>query len=446
MDYLQKIITTLPHKPGVYQFFDANHEILYVGKAKDLKNRVTQYTRPDAVPEKTRHMLVAATTLETIQTASEFDALLLEAKLIHDLQPKYNVIAKDDKSPLYIAITLDETLPRILQLRKSQLQQALQEDLLQMASKQAIFGPFQSGRTVRDLLRHLRHSIPFCTQKRRTGTPCFYTHIGLCNPCPSVITKMTDHDARKTLVHQYRRNIIRLRDILTGKSAGILRQLDKEMYEASRHQNFEHAANVRNQLQNLRFLLEKRYDPSLYLTNTNLGERIGENQTQPLLAELHIVYPRLTRLSRVECFDISNISGTSATGSMVVAINGIMDTSQYRKFRIRLTGRPNDGAMMKEMLTRRLAHPEWPEPDCIVVDGGKPQVKEAMKVIQKTPVIGLAKRREEIIVWIDGAFQTIRLPLTNPGLQFLQRLRDEAHRFAVSYHRLLRSHQVDRFD
>ena len=445
MEYLQKKLTPLPHKPGVYQFFDANHEILYVGKAKDLKNRVSQYARPHAVPEKTRHMLGAATTLETIQTASEFDALLLEARLIHDLQPKYNVIAKDDKSPLYITLTVHEELPRVELHRKP----VASRPGLERKKRDISIGPFQSGNVAREMLRHLRHSIPFCTQKRRTGRPCFYTHIGLCNPCPSVIAKMSDQNEHKTLVHQYRRNIMRLRDILTGKSATILHQLEKEMHDAARSNQFENAAHIRNQLQNLRFLLEKRYDPSLYLTDANLGERIGEYQTQPLLAELQIVYPRLKRLSRVECFDISNISGTSATGSMVVATNGIIDTSQYRKFRIRMTGRPNDVAMMAEMLTRRLAHPEWPEPDLMVVDGGKPQLAKAIKVIQKTPVIGLAKRREEIIAArVDSGltrnltFHSIRLPLTNPGLQLLQRLRDEAHRFAITYHRLLRSRRT----
>lgn len=432
MEYLQKKLATLPHTPGVYQFFDANHEILYVGKAKDLKNRVTQYIRPDAVPEKTRHMLVAATSLETIQTAGEFDALLLEARLIHDLQPKYNVVARDDKSPLYISLTMHDVLPRVeLRRKPSENKQG----------KNIYIGPFQSDKVAHELLRHLRRSIPFCTQKRRTGKPCFYTHIGLCNPCPSVITGITEQDVRKALVHQYRRNIMRLRDILTGKSATILHQREREMHNAARRNQFENAAHIRNQIRNLRFLLEKRYDPSLYLTDMNLGERIGEYQTQPLLTALQTIYPRITRLSRVECFDISNISGTSATGSMVVAVNGIIDTSQYRKFRIRITGRPNDVAMMREMLTRRLNHPEWPEPDLIVVDGGKPQLGEAIKVIQKTPVIGLAKRREEIIAWDSRnlKFQTIRLPLTNPGLQLLQRLRDEAHRFAVSYHRLLRA-------
>lgn len=428
MEYLQKIITTLSHTPGVYQFFGSNNEVLYVGKAKDLKNRVSQYARPDAIPEKTRCMLTAATNLKTIQTASEFDAILLEAKLIHDLQPKYNVIAKDDKSPLYIFLTMHEELPRV--------------ELRRKPSQDTCIGPFQSGSVARELLRHLRRSIPFCTQKKRTGKPCFYTHIGLCNPCPSVIIKIADPAVRKTLIHHYRRNIMRLRDILTGKSATILHQLEKEMQHAARAKQFERAAYIRDQIQNLRFLLEKRYDPSLYLTDANLGERIGERQTESLLAALHPIYPKLTQLSRVECFDISNISGTSATGSMVVATNGIIDTGQYRKFRIHLTGRPNDVGMMKEMLTRRLAHPEWPEPNLMVVDGGKPQVKEAIKVIQKIPIIGLAKRKEEIIVWNNNAFQTVRLPRTNPGLQFLQRLRDEAHRFAITYHRLLRARRV----
>lgn len=443
MDYLQKIITTVPHTPGVYQFLDRQNEVLYVGKAKDLKNRLSQYAKGDTVPEKTRFMLAAAHTVKTIQTASEFDALLLEAKLIHDLQPKYNVIAKDDKSPLYIVLSLHEKLPHVELRRKPSASTP--------EPKNIYIGPFQSGKVARELLRHLRRSVPFCTQKRRTGVPCFYTHIGLCNPCPSVIMKVTDQAMRTTLVHQYRSNVMRLRDILTGKSAAILRQLEHEMQSAARVGKFENAAHIRNQIHNLQFLLEKRYDPSFYLTDTNIGEQIGEHQTQPLLTSLQPIYPALTRLSRVECFDISNISGTSATGSMVVATNGIIDTSQYRKFRIQMPGRPNDGAMMGEMLTRRLNHPEWPEPDLIVVDGGKPQVQAAIQAVKATgattqkreaAIIGLAKRREEIVVRKDDAFRIIRLPLTHPGLQLLQRLRDEAHRFAITYHRLLRSRRV----
>ncbi|MBI5448789.1 GIY-YIG nuclease family protein [Candidatus Gottesmanbacteria bacterium] len=432
MENFQKILAALPQKPGIYQFLDPKGTVLYVGKAKNLKRRVAQYAQSDAVSDKTRHMLFYATSLTTIETASEFDALLLEAMRIRDLQPKYNVIARDDKSPLYIYISLHDTLPRVSLMRKPH----------ENSRKRDIYiGPFQSGKVARDLLRHLRRIVPFCTQKKRNGVPCFYTHIGLCDPCPSFIIKIADQDVRIAQTRLYRQNIRRLLDILTGKSTSIIHHLEQDMRKWADQNDFERAAHIRNQIHNLRVLLEKKYDPMTYITNPDMGERIGEDQTVPLIAALQTVHPSLHKLSRIECFDISNISGTSATGSMVVATDGIIDTSQYRKFRIRLSGRPNDAAMMAEMLTRRQNHPEWPVPDLVVVDGGKPQLHAAIqltKETQGTPIIGLTKRREEIIVWNDGAFGTIRLPLTNPGLQLLQRLRDEAHRFAITYHRLLR--------
>lgn len=430
---------------------DKNKVVLYVGKGVNINRRVKQYfTRDDAVGEKTKLLVSQIADIETIQTLNEFDALLLEAKLIKQYLPKYNVIARDDKSPLYIAITLDEPLPRVLFERKKALEQHLQGHPLQKVSQRGFFGPFQSAFVVRDLLRSLRRIVPYCTQKVRSGRPCFYTHLGLCNPCPSVIATLHDGEKKQSLIRQYRKNIFRLRDILSGKGRRILSELEKEMKKAAGVNDFEKAARLKNQLMGLSDMLQKHYDPIFYMEGEG-AEDIFEKEQKELTGALSIVYPQLTRLNRIECIDISNLGGKQAVGSMVVLSHGQPDTSQYRKFRIRMPNRPNDVAMIAEVVGRRLKNTQWPYPNLLVIDGGKGQVRSALRVLHEQnaaiPVIGLAKRREEIIIptfkgySFQGAYSTIRLPLTSPGLHLLERIRDEAHRFAITYHRLLRSKQ-----
>ncbi len=412
----QKTLKTLPHAPGVYLYRDAKGNILYVGKAKNLKRRVTQYfQKKDALGPKTQLLVSQIAHIETIRTASEFDALLLEAKLIHDHKPKYNVVLKDDKSPLYILLTLSERIPRVLLLRRSDLPKNLHE-------RDALFGPFQSAHVGRSLLRQLRHVVPYCTQKRRTETPCFYSHLGLCNPCPS--------DAGTDARH-YRRNIFRLKHILSGKSNTVLKDLQKEMNASARTNNFEEAARLRNHRENLYALLSKKYDPLVY-TSAHAVEDIYTNELSALGKALG-----LQNLHRIECVDISNTGGAFATGSLVVLTDGARDTSQYRRFRIRRKNAPNDVAMIAEVVNRRFAHPEWPMPDLLIIDGGKGQLRAAAHA--PVPTIGLAKRFEEIIVPLpDNRWKILRLDLTSPAMHIVQRIRDEAHHFALSYHRLLR--------
>ncbi|MBI3577024.1 GIY-YIG nuclease family protein [Candidatus Gottesmanbacteria bacterium] len=425
MDIPLKNLSRLPHRPGVYLYRDINKTVLYIGKAVDLAKRVKQYfSRDDAVGEKTARLVSQIVTIEIQTVPTEFDALLLEAQLIRKYLPKYNVVARDDKSPLYVVITLGESLPRVLQLRKSQLQQAFQGHPLKMASKRAIFGPFQSGRVVRDLLRTIRTIIPYCTQKQRNGKPCFYTHLGLCNPCPSAITSLKDKQ-------RYRSNMFRIRDIFAGKSVRVISALQKEMEDLAKKEQFEKADRVKRQVLALIALQERRLDPLLYIQK----DADGLDELRTLLAA-HI--PTLGRLSRIECIDISNLAGKEATGSLVVLTDGFADTNQYRRFRIHTKNAPNDVAMVAEVLTRRLNHPEWPYPDLLVIDGGKPQVAAAQGVTDEIPIIGLAKRFEEIIVGKEKEFITLRLPLNNPAIHVLQRIRDEAHRFAKGYHLLLR--------
>ncbi len=428
METPQETIKELPHAPGVYIYRDRVGTILYIGKAKDLKKRVSQYfQRDDAIGPKTKILVSQIADISTIKTASEFDALLLEAKLIHDNAPKYNVILKDDKSPLYILLTLSEALPHVYTMRRSDLPKRFKH-------QDALFGPFQSATMVRSILRQVRHTIPYCTQKRRTGKPCFYSHIGLCNPCPSAIG--TD---KRT----YRRNIFRLKNILSGKSDVVLKELEKDMKRAAGEKRFEDALALRNHIQNLYFMMQKQYDPMLYMSSATGAEDIFHSELESLKNTLTPYIPGLHDLHRIECIDISNTSGAHATGSLVVLTDGHTDTSEYKRFRIRRSETPNDTAMVAEVVSRRFSHPEWPKPDLLVIDGGKGQVAAASAAIPSAvkgslPIIGLAKRFEEIIVPLEGDWKIIRIPYTSSALHVLERIRDEAHRFAITYHRLLR--------
>jgi excinuclease ABC subunit C len=438
MENLKNTLSHLPHSPGVYIYRNAEGIILYIGKAKDLSRRVKQYfQRDDAVGAKTALLVSQIVTLEYIKTVSEFDALLLEAKLIYEHQPKYNVLAKDDKSPLYIRIT-DAPIPVVTFTRKSKIDE--------VSEAHWDFGPFQSSRVARSLLRQLRHVIPYCTQKIKTDRPCFYAHIGLCNPCPSYIWGLPDGDQKTALTKQYRAQILRLRDILSGKALGVLDDMEKQMNEFAKSERFEEATVIRNHMKALYDLLNKKYDASLYIQSDTQLEDITTAEISQLVIALQPWYPNVVHLHRIECVDISNLQGTDATGSVVVLTDGIVDRSQYRKFKIRSKNTPDDFAMIAEVLIRRFRHKEWKFPDLLVIDGGKGQVQSAHTTLNtlslQIPIIGLAKRREEIIVKkSDSEFVVMRLPLTSAGLHLLERIRDEAHRFAITYHRKLRAKQ-----
>ncbi len=433
---ISETLKHLPHRPGVYQFFDKHGNVIYVGKAIDLARRVRSYFQKEQTGEwKISELRELTANVQTIETVSEFDALLLEAKLIRQYLPKYNVIARDDKSPVYVILTMSESLPKVIFARRTQLPQ------LAARRGDTIFGPFQSARTIRSLLRDLRSVIPFCTQKQRNGKPCFYTHLELCNPCPSVIAKLPEGVEKKERTRTYRKHLIELKHLLSGQSGQVLRFLERQMHGRAREHKFEQAAHTRNQIQALYNLLEKRYDPAVYLNGQGALDAYGK-ELADLLSVFRQYTPALKELTRIECIDISNILGKQATGSLVVLTDGRIDKTWYRRFRIKTVRGANDPAMIVEVLTRRLKHTEWPKPNLILVDGGKPQVRAATRVLRalnlSIPVAGLAKRREEIIIPLGSSFRTIRLSLASPALHVLERIRDEAHRFAITYHRHLR--------
>lgn len=391
----------IPHKPGVYIFKGAKGEILYVGKAIDLHSRVSQYHSPVLVQK--------IKTTETIIVESEFEALILEANLIKRYLPPFNIRLKDDKDYLYIIVT-NENFPKIISGRKTDTNSSLKN-----------FGPFPSSKTAKDTLRKLRRIFPWCSNPKGKRA-CFYYHLGLCpGTCAGKITQK-----------EYKKIIDRFIKFMDGRKKELVDELTKEMQKYSKIHDFENAIRIRKIIEGITYITQPNRT-KLYLENPNFLEE--ENNLA--LIELQKVLGLKKIPERIEGYDISNISGKNAVGSMVVLTHGKIDKSQYRKFKILITGKPNDVGMIKEIIGRRLKN-DWPLPDLIIVDGGLAQARAVDLMI---PVFGLAKRME----WLfspDGGI--IRLSKHSLSLKLLQKLRDEAHRFAINYHRKLRSDMMYR--
>ncbi len=403
----------LPHKPGVYIFKDDSRHILYVGKAIDLYHRVASYFSKD-LPLKTSVMVSKIVMVETIIVESELEALILEANLIKVHLPPFNVRLTDDKDYLYIKVT-KENFPRVITARKTDLKDVLK-----------YFGPFPSGTTVKATLKNLRRFFPWCQygDSSKGVRACFYYHLGLC---PGSCVGKIDQN-------EYRKNINRLMTLLDGKKEKLLEELKKEMAKYAKEQQFEMAEKTKKIILGIEYLTQSNRIQS-YLENPNFLEDEREISLRELQKDLNL--PTLPE--RIEGYDISNISGKNATGSMVVLTHGEIDKSQYRKFKIMISGKPNDVAMHAEMMQRRLRHSEWAMPDLIIIDGGRGQVRAAKKMLDEKnlqiPVFGLAKRME----WLyTPKEQIVKLPKRSLALRLLQKLRDESHRFAITYHRKLR--------
>jgi len=438
---LKEIIQDLSSSPGVYLYKDVNRNVIYVGKAKNLKKRIaTYFDNYNEQSDKTKQMIDIAVFVTIITTISEFDALLLESNLIRRYQPKYNIIAKDDKSPLYVKISLSEDLPRITFIRKHNIQIKKSKTGIDQ-----IYGPFPSFREIKNLISMIRRVIPFCTQKKRDGKSCFYTHLGLCNPCPSFIVGLSDLKIKKNLSDKYRQNMLKINAIFSGRVQNVQRDLLKSIRIHSQKLEYEKAAEAYRQLESLKYLLIKSYDPVRYFTKNSLPQDDLNFQETEIIKIIGRFFPNLTKINRIECYDISHFYGQAPVGSMVVLKNGVPDTGQYRKFKIKRTTGINDPEMMAEVIDRRMKNIQWNMPDLIILDGGKGQLSSVKKTLNflniEIPLISLAKKYEEIIIPVDNNFITIRLKKDNPGLQLIMRIRDESHRFALNYQRFLRNRQ-----
>lgn len=412
---------------------DDDENVLYVGKAKNLKKRVSSYSRVKRLPDRTLQLVSTATKLKTRVLSSELEALLVEAELIRTYRPHFNILLKDDKSPIYVQIS-NEKFPKVNILRKN--------EIIAGHVKGQILGPFQSAYKLREVLRIVRDIFPWCNQRGSgevSEKPCFYYHIGLCPG--ACIGEISQED--------YKEQIKRLLLFLRGKKKEVVTLLTDQMKTAAEKEHFEKAGRLRDQLQLITEVTNPEYHmkPDLLLSNP-LTSQTNKERVVHLRRALH-TYQAVSAtdpLKRIECYDVSNISGEHAAVAMVTFINGVPDTSQYRLFNIRTLNTPNDYHMMKEALSRRQNHPEWGRPDLIVIDGGKGQLRAALTVWSwNNPVISIAKRPDRIIIpdleslkdkkkkgnQLNGLlYHILNLPETHPGLQLIQHLRDEAHRFS----------------
>ena len=408
-----KTYRSLPETPGVYMMKGVDGNIMYVGKAGNLRRRVGSYfERPHDVRIQT--LVSKINKIDIEQTDTALEALILEAELIKTLTPPFNVREKDDKSFLFIDIP-KEKFPRVLLVRGK-------DTLPSSTGTGHQFGPFTSASSVREAMKILRRIFPWSTHDpEEIGTfkrPCFNYELGLCpGTCIGAISQ-----------EDYNKNIDRLKLFFEGKKKAVLKALEKDMKEQSKKQEFEKADKLRRQI----FALQHIRDTAL----------ISDNETLMGTSALKPGY-------RIEGYDISNISGTSAVGSMVVFEDGEADKNEYRKFKIKSVFQPNDVGMLKEVLERRFTHAgenidkekeRWRMPDLILVDGGLAQVNMARRVLLqarlKISILGIAKGprrdRNDIIGLIPKGVRK----------ETLVKVRDEAHRFAIDYHRRVRAKEI----
>lgn len=418
------LYSSLPSKPGVYLFKNDKNRVLYVGKAKDLKKRVASYFQKGAHDAKTTHLVSEVKNIEHIVVNSEIEAFLLEAELIKKNKPYYNIRFTDDKSYPYIMISHDK-IPYVALIRRKSTKNA------------DYFGPYPDAGSVKTVLKLLRRIFPYESVKNHSKKKCLYYHLNLC-PCVQAEPKN---------LPIYKKNIANLKRFLSGETDLVIKLLDKELKKAVKEERFEDARTIQRQIESIEKITEKTFDPFIYLSRPNaqaFREKEENEDLRLLLKEEGLTIPIL---ERIECYDISNFQGTNATGSMTVFINGSATQNEYRRFKIRRLNTPNDFAMHQEVVSRRLKHKEWNAPNLIIIDGGKGQVSSILQVLAhlnvKIPVIGLAKRFETLIVPVKSGgkihFKEIKVPLSRPALNLSRRIRNEAHRFAINYHRLLRN-------
>ena len=405
---LRRRVARLPDQPGVYCFTDAQGRLLYIGKAVSLRKRVASYLRRPAPSPRIAQMMRLVTGVDVQRTASEAEALLLEARLIKTRKPRYNVLFRDDKAYPLLKIT-HEPFPRLVVARRKTHDGAHE------------FGPYTDAGLMHEAVRFLRRVFPLRTCRTFPKTPCLEYHLGQClAPCVGYVSAPA-----------YQRIVDDLAAFLNGQRDRLLHDLSRRMERSARHQRFEEAARLRDQIQALTSVIVAK------------EKSLAAGPLEQLQAAL-----KLSRLPRrIEAFDISNTFGAFAVGSMVVFTDGKPHKAHYRHFRIETVQGIDDYRMMREVVRRRYRGSlaaQLPLPDLLLVDGGKGQLRaagEELAALSLTvPAMGLAKRFEHI--FLPGSEQPIVLLPTSPVLHLVQHIRDEAHRFAITYHRTLRGKTV----
>lgn len=411
----------LPKSSGVY-VFKKDRKFLYIGKASNLKERVKNHFSQPAYRDGL--FINQVSKVGFLKTDSEIEALILEANLIKKYQPRYNIVWKDDKNYFYVGIT-KEDFPRIFITH--QTKQKLEINYV---------GPFVDGKSLKTTLKVLRKVFPYRTCKTLSKHPCLWYQLGRC-PAPCLIKPEIPRFKEK-IKSEGQRNAKNLMGILQGKKNQVLKKIKKEMKEASDLQDYEKAAKIRDQIGALEKVLVHAK-----IFELEVPQKVDWTQIQKILQK---ILNTKIKISRIEAYDISNIQGQEATGSLVTFVRDLPDKNFYRKFKIKIAGKPNDIAMIKEVLKRRLKHPEWPYPDLILIDGGKAQLNAALTVLNQhksvksasISVLALAKKENKL--YIENRKKPILLKsLPRVIFNLILQLRDEAHRFAISYHKKLRA-------
>ena len=413
----------IPPTPGVYIYRDRFGAVIYVGKAKNLRRRMSSYFQPGRLrlaDVKLRQLVHAIHTWEFVQVKSEDEALLLESRFIKEYAPFYNILMRDDKRYQLLKIRLDDPFPTLTLAR------------IKKEDGATYFGPFPHGAALKNTLEFLlaHFGLRACrsnTPDEETRKRCLKRIVKDCSaPCVGAVTR-----------EEYLAKVQAMLEVLEGGLGTLTALLTDRMREAAAGRNYEKAARWRDVRANLETVFGRK---NRSFERAMIPARSGPEAMEELRRALGL--PR--KLTTMICFDISNLMGTLAVASMVFFRNGRPSRREYRRFRIKTVEGSDDFAMMAEAVGRhfrRLLAEHLPLPDLLVVDGGKGQLHAALKILiaigcPVLPVIGLAKREEEIFV--PGRSEPVVLDRRHPGLRALQALRDEAHRFAITYHRELR--------
>jgi excinuclease ABC subunit C len=443
---LEAKLKDLPKEPGVYFHKNADGVIIYVGKAAVLRNRVRQYFQKSRVRDlKTDALVADIVDTDWMVVESELEALFLEAEMIRRYMPQYNILLRDDKSMSYIRIDYDSDFPTVSTTRRP------------LDDGARYFGPYFSTYGVRQALKLLRRIFPFATrrmpgQKRAT----LHYHLGLD---PGL-------EEGKTSLEDYRKNLRKLIAVIEGKRTGVVKEIERDMRAAAKEQNYELAAHLRNQL-----IALENLNKQVIFSDKEFMDISKDHALNELVDLLTLNgFPR-----RIEGYDISHMQGTNVVASMVVFTNGVSDKGEYRKFKTRKEHN-NDFYNMNETIMRRLSEKNvkaWGKPSLFLIDGGKGQLDAALRArdaqaeawspsLSAIPFVGLAKREEQIVIQKDksnvalnieelhrlGGFATesedfilVNVPHNTNVVKLLQRIRDESHRFAVTYHSVLKVKQ-----
>jgi excinuclease ABC subunit C len=423
-------VKAFPTTPGVYLMKDADGKVIYVGKAKNLRNRAGSYFNAQAaLDRRTCELVKYIADIDFISCDTEVDALLKEARLVKDVRPRFNTELKDDKTFPYLQIRIREEFPRVEFTRKPRRRGV------------KLYGPFTSARSLRAAIQVLQRVFKFRTcsldirssdERWRWFRPCLLHSIHQCTaPCNFRVSR-----------EEYRRQIRNLRMVLEGKKKRLLREMNAEMQAASAALQFEKAAKIRDDMVALQKLdlrgdVDRDIQPEIIHTDPKKG-LLGLKKALGLPA-----VPR-----SIEGIDIAHLSGSDTVASLVAFLDGLPFKQGYRRFKIRTVEGVDDFASMREVVSRRYSwrnREEWGTPDLVLIDGGKGQLSAAVEAfrslnIEPPNLIALAKQEEEI--YRPGEGEPIKLSRSSSALRLLQFVRDEAHRFAQHYHHQLRKKRL----